>query len=752
MNQPQTPDTREALCRELARLLAQPDGLRVARYMQMAGLVEPRPRASERAGKRAEPSGEAKPISIWIPREVDGKTVFVRPDPGPFGDHYATRRVLDPQKPEGTRRICFFGESVAAGYLYAPHLTPAMVLQDQLASLGGNPAFEVLDLARTNETMDGVLQTAEASLQLQPDAWVFFMGNNWDLLENPGLSPWLPSVKRRQRYARALREEGWFGPMEMAAWQLFEKAGKLLAEIERLASAASVQVILVIPEVNLADWENRQPIGWLSKGSTARWRRLYEEARDLLAGSQWRKALETARQMMRLDEGAHPTTHRMMALAWLGLGKKKEGREACRAEVDASHYATMGFLGSPRACSMVQALQRRGARFHGFGLVDLPEIFAEAHDFQLPGRELFLDYCHLTPRGMKLAMAEVAGELFHRFCKQGHIQLGENFQARLPEPAVSAEADAAAKLGAAIHSAHRHLPVTEKSELIEYWCREALRASPKIADAMAAVLEARCAASPVPLTNAWQRNHRATCRLLLQHGWHWDFLDADLLCALFKVLEEANGHGKLENMLIARRAVGSEAIELLPFYLWEPLERLYPEVMATTDLNGRAYHRSLWPETAFALIHDRSDRGQAINEPNGARPSSGERAGGPMGPGHQREDDGGQAIDLELVCRLPQDVAFVASHLTLAVNGARLGEVALSSRWTKFRVLIEKKLLKRGINRLTLGWPSLAEEEGANWERAVRRLEQGMEADLFPVFGEIYRLTARKVKGPSPPG
>ena len=103
----------------------------------------------------------ARPISIWEPKTEGGETVWVRPEPGPFGDHYATRRELRPKRAELPLRVAFFGESVAAGYLYAPHLTPAGVLEAQLRAAGGGANFEVIDLARTNETLAGLLATVK---------------------------------------------------------------------------------------------------------------------------------------------------------------------------------------------------------------------------------------------------------------------------------------------------------------------------------------------------------------------------------------------------------------------------------------------------------------------------------------------------------------------------------------------------------------------------------------------------------------
>ena len=59
-------------------------------------------------------------------------------------------------------------------------------------------------------------------------------------------------------------------------------------------------------------------------------------------------------------------------------------------------------------------------------------------------------------------------------------------------------------------------------------------------------------------------------------------------------------------MLVARRGIRAAGTDLLapPYYLWEPLERFYPEVMSFDDLSRRATLRSPWPETSFCLICD----------------------------------------------------------------------------------------------------------------------------------------------------
>ena len=90
------------------------------------------------------------------------------------------------------------------------------------------------------------------------------------------------------------------------------------------------------------------------------------------------------------------------------------------------------------------------------------------------------------------------------------------------------------------------------------------------------------------LTAAQQRNLASPYRLLLQHGWRWDHLDADLIEAIRAVLER-RGHPageRIDNLLLEHLAIREEGTELLDaIYLWEPLERLIPEVMEFEDLS-----------------------------------------------------------------------------------------------------------------------------------------------------------------------
>jgi hypothetical protein len=691
----------------LADLLATPEGLRTARLLQAAGLLG----APARSGPSSLPR-PPEPISIWEPRDLDGETVWIRPDPRPLGDHFAATKILRRKRAELPLRVGFFGESVAAGYLYAPHVTPARVLESDLQAIGGAANFEVVDLARTNETLPSLAETVRTSLQIQPDVLVLFIGNNWNLLETPEISPYAPSVIARQRYGKALREEGTVGPIRQAEERLRAVAEAALGAIAEIAGLIHVPVVVVLPEVNLADWETRQPPVWLKEDGTARWHALYSDAVERLERQDFPTALAVARALQELDGGACSATWRLLARAEIGLGDFEAARRSCRAEIDAAPYATLATLSAPQVTTLARDLLREAARQHGFLTVDLQEIFA-THIFTkpagsgLPDRRLFLDYCHLTLEGIQVAMAAVAAEVLNL---SGMIEETQNWNVllpHLPAPSISPEAEATARFGAAIHTAHRLLATSAKRPLLEHWCEAALDASPGIETAMLDLVAARCAPCPAVLTAAQQRNLASPYRLTLQHGWRWDHLDADLILAIRAVLERRGRPVTeiLDRLLLEHLAVRPEGTELLdPIYLWEPLERFFPEVMDLEDLPRRATLRSPWPETAFCLICDAT-----------------------------------RDLEIEITLRVP----FGNGPVRIAVNGAEVATIGGGGSWTRTTVRIDLRFLRRGLNQLILRWPMPAIRGEVALAEVMDRLEIGVAADLHPVFGEVFSMMAR---------
>lgn len=527
--------------------------------------------------------------------------------------------------PQGERcRVAFFGESAAAGYLYAPEWTPAKALAEYL---GGG----VVDLSRTNETLAGFLRQLVAA----PPAEIFvvFIGNNWELLETPEISPYAPSTEARMRFAGLLRGDSWNGAARHAAQTLAVKVRRTLDALARFATRYGSQVVLVIPEVN-EEWAVLQP--------------------DVL------------RPLARQLPGP--------------------------VEPDEESYHKMALLGSPRLTVAGRRLLNEAAKRHEWRSVDLREVFVQ---HKLRDNEAFLDYCHLTSEGMRVAMKAVALAI------QGEAGIAN----LAPAPTL----EALAYLGAAVHTAHRHPPTEGKKELIVRRLQEAVAADPDVVDAFWDLVEARSTPLPAFLTAAQPRNLASPFRLGFQHGWRWDFVDADLVQAIGVVLAE-NGDPEAPAKIATRfarfLAVGETGRELAqaPF-LWDPLERFYPEAMAFADLDERATLRSPLPWIRFCLVV--------------AKPAE---------------------VLLKLTLRrpLPADDSVV-----LKINGESVAELPACPTWQREQVRLPAATVREGLNELEIRWPEIAGEalDGA-YATAVEDLALGRETEMHPVYGEVAAITA----------
>lgn len=658
----------------------------------------------------------------------------MRPPVGPLGDHYATTPELRPRRGPLPIRVCWFGESAAAGYLYAPHLTPARVLEAQLRELTGaaegEEAYEVVDLARTNETLTSLVATVEAALQLEPDLLVVYAGNNWRLLETPEVSPLVPSVRGRQEVASALgmaspAPAGPAGPAGLARKRLAAKATAALdrlAALADLAGGARVPLVLVLPEVNLADWESRQPPVWLPGDGTPRWYRHLAEALQALERRDWAGTERTAWAMNALDGSTCPTPFRLLARAWQGAERLADARDAALAEVDAVHYPLLAFLDAPRAGTDERTLLADAARRHGLPTVDLRQVLADAGGTPWVGRRFFLDYCHLTSEGMAALGAAVAEQVLRlRPLPDGRGPEPRPWHELLDDlsrPVVPPAAEATARLGAALHGAHRLLPLTSSGEILEHWCRSALDADPGVAGAMVDLAVARLTlldGVPAVLAEPTSRLQASPYRMTLQHGLRWGNLDGAVLRAIGAALERAGRPEarELEDVLrqVGERAgTGRRPLDLAQGerFLAAPLERSLSEVMDLPSLTGRATLRALWPVTGFEL----------------------------PGAGRGR-------LHLELVARLPAVPGTGTSRsgtAELAAGGRVLGRVTLGEGWSRTRLTVPEGVLRGDLDRIEIRWPGLPPVGTEALEGARRRLEMGAEADLHPVFGEVASL------------
>ncbi len=704
-------DPRRAACEDLARLLETADGLHEARLLQLLGTFVPP--ASALPAPAAEPEAvEARltpiPIGAWLPQEIDGQLMFVRPNPPALDDPWDPVKTLAPKASPLPVRVCLLGESTAAGWCYAPHLTPARVLEDQLRALKGPGSYEVLNLTRADLGARELAELALAALQLKPDLLVVFAGNNWPVRYKPARSI---NPELSQKAALTYRENGVRGLARSARQATLQTAEAIVARLARLAQSAGIPVVLIVPAVGLTNWDRARPVTWLPGAASARWHAVRQQALRWLSTGAYQEAATAAREMIELDAGTCATSHRILANALLALGRADEALAACGDEVDARSWDNLPSV--PGATSAVREVLRRAASEHGLRCVDLSAVFREhgglAGQAQSE-RRLLLDYCHLTPQGMKLAMAAVAVELLALFAgpaapaADGETTL-ESLLTRLPDPDVPADVDAHAKFMTGLYHAHWN---TREGEA-EYWFNQSLKAWSGIRDTMLAYVATRAAPADTLLLSAEQQSISRNSRPMAHRVWNVPHLDGEVIELIGGVLAGSGrpAPAELGARQLAHHGVGERGVNLLdPFFRWS-LQDLYA-TGGGFEHDRFLYYRAQWPASHFCFVAD------------GAAP-----------------------VVLELTGRLQFAAKPRRGEVAVLVNGERRGIAKLGPRWSRHRITVGRRSLRTGVNRVTLEWPPLASEGDEATREIGRRLDQGLPTQLHPVFGELSELVVR---------
>src|SRR5947209_7775897 len=290
----------KAVANRLADLLESEEGARLLELITQ--LAEPEPNASDappwRAGTRAATGGESPPtrVGVWEATTDNGERVFVRQQTNEPLHLWANVQRIPPKR--NKRRVVLVGESVARGYLYDPHYNPATALQEILCAASGSPCVEAIDLARTDLSLEELEKLVQESLALEPDVLVVFAGNNWHPLA-------APTAEELADLGAALREGGsWRAVRDYLEARLTAKIETLFRSLGGIVKDIGVPVVFVLPEFNLPDWrsECEGPL-MLDADATALWLKTLAEAKELLAGDEWRRAEASGWRLMELDGG-----------------------------------------------------------------------------------------------------------------------------------------------------------------------------------------------------------------------------------------------------------------------------------------------------------------------------------------------------------------------------------------------------------------------------------------------------------------
>jgi hypothetical protein len=686
------PETLKTFANRIAQAAVPANAVQMVRLLRVSGFFGG---PTIEAGDSASGVTVGDNVGIWAPKVVNGKVSFVRRmEAMAEWTYWADVGRIEPKGEK--LRVLLIGESVARGYLYDPVFNPAMALQVILEAQFGEGRVEVIDLARTNLGFQ-ILDVARNALQMEPDIAVVFAGNNWNISE--------PSPAEFAEFDEAIAKHGIAGAKEVIDNQLARTAKRIVNDICTAYESKGVPLVWMIPEFNLRDWHDPLTSApYLPGDLNKQWFALLDEAESALRDRDFARAASLAHQMIEIDRGLCVGGYYILAeCARRADDVESERRYLTRARDAASWDLSKQIV--PRPYSSMQDAVREEAGKHNVQVIDLPALFKDYLKGGIPDRRLFLDYCHITTEGIQVAMGAAASCVLRALKgieQPWYALVGEHV-------APSPETEAEASFLAAIVNAHCAQP----EELVHYFCKRALKCSPKVSQWMLNYIELQTQSSvPMRMSETedkmWREGSPLMRNLLRLNRKRLDQL---LLRVIVSALEdtgiEAREH--VERICLEEHSVTRESIDLLDFYYCCAANQVQETVwLNTSDTRYRPdaeYYRAYWPESRFVFV------GEA-----------------------------GCAVHLCLTCRLPRPTREAA--ISVSLNGRPQLKATVDSDWSTWDIYLPGDAVRNGLNEIAIGWPMPQFDAEEALENARLKLIEQKFPDFFPVFGEIHSFTA----------
>lgn len=689
------PESLKTFADRIARVAASDDATQLIRLLRLSGLMGSQQIAAPDTIDTT--PAEHEHVGIWERKTENGRTSFVR-RLETMNEWHFWANLGSIEAKGAKRRVLLIGESVARGYFYDPDFSPALALQMILDAQFGENEIEVIDLARTNLGYE-VRDLAISALQLEPDIAIIFAGNNW------GVS--VPKFAEIAESDRALMSEGMPGLKRSCDEYVARTSRRVANEIATAYKNSGVPLVWIIPEFNLGDW--RDPITnapYLPGDLNREWLNLLDEAQTALKDGNGERAEQLAGRMHEIDQGVVAAAYYILADC-RQLANDTEGqRKYLELARDAANWdSSMTYV--PKTFSMTQEILRAEMAQHGFQTVDLPALFKQYLNGQLPDRRLFLDYCHLTTEGIQIAMGAAASCVL-RSLKGVEVPW---FALVDEKVAASPSTEAEASMLAAIHDAHRW----QSFDFVRHYCRRAVKYSPHAAELMLNYLELQTRNSaPVQMSEADGEIFRIGSPVIHRYLFRNNDkrIDRMLLQAMIDALEEAGiaASARLEELRREEHSVRSNDVDLLDYYYYSSADR--PQELEALMWSGYRltydvrYFRAFWPESKFIFI------GEA-----------------------------GHPVSLRLTCRLPKP-APREGQISIEFNDKPQGEIVSNTDWTTWEINLTGESVRDGFNEVVLHWPMPVFETDAALGRVTMQLCQQKFPDFYPVFGEIHTFSA----------
>jgi hypothetical protein len=675
------------LAGRLAQLFESNDGERIFRLVT---------HLSDGAAPLTEEPSDTAPgklrVGTWeATDDLDGRS-FVRVNAGDSWHLWANVQKIPPKG--ARRRIVLLGESVARGHLFDPHFTIALALQQMMDAVCGPDDVEVVDLARTDLLHEQLHELTTQALHLEPDALVIFSGNNWYPL-------FRPSDAHLLDMAYAFRETGsWRGVKDTCESFLIANTKRTLRVLEKIVRERDIPIVFVLPEFNLADWITEcdcPPL--LTSEQTEAWLRARCEAEQLLKSNDWEKAEYFGERLMELDRGTTPVGPNILA----EVSRKRGDHEAARTFLEMARDTAVCWpiRQTPRCYSVIQQTLREGAAAHGIHLVDLPREFTKYLEGEAADRRLFLDYCHLSLEGIRVAMALTAETLLPLL---NYPAKSSKALARI-DMNVGAHVNAGAHFLAAVYNANWG----QKDDVVRHHIRTALEFDPDIANMMQIFLDLHIRRVPSSLCRSFEQlcelPNMAAIVVFYDDSIKEKFLNVKLVTALGDVLEEVGvpARSRIERLIVKEHGVNNRIINLAStFYSATSYCRFLVDMRPE-------YYRATARNSAFTLVCDQPE-----------------------------------PLKFAITVKVPNLAG--DKTISLRLNGNPIAEIAVTDRWTTATCSAPAGLVRPGVNQVEVGWPMPEWSDEQQKEHVADCLEAGERVEITPMFGLIhsFRVTTER--------
>jgi hypothetical protein len=633
-------------------------------------------------------SGTTGHIGIYKPEEVDGEIVYNRDIARKGRWTYFADIPTIPAK-GGRKRIVLLGESVARGFLLDPGFTPAQVLGALLNGNADKDEFEIVDLAETNLGMAGLKERYREALALKPDMVLLLAGNNWrEDLVNMILTD--KAYLSRVREALVVNQD--IASARTVLEELFATLVGSFLEYVRTLGGPELPVVFAIPEFNLLDCRSTPGERFISRlpdNGIAGWIAARDQAELALKEQDAQRCITAATSMIALDP-SHPYGYELLADVHLLLQEYDKARVYLETARDTALFCRTN--SKPRMFNVTRQTILREAAGYQIEVVDIPEVFNQHLNGRIPGRDLFLDYCHFTAEGIQIAMQSVADKIL--------ALSGNKTSGKVPAASIRPEQEvhAMAHLFAAIHNAHWG----QQYEILYHHCVKALQYSKEIAKTMIYYCDMMNRSASNNLCKTLEILVTGNTRLdryvhALLHPRAGKTMEIDLVNAIVAALQTAgvNLNKYVDDLRNKEHGVTAQAVNLLETFYHATS---YDEYQGTKA----AFYQARDAQSVFFLV-------AAKDEP----------------------------VFFDISLRVPQ--LQEEGKITLLLNGVQVSEVTVSGKWTRHSLTVPADICTNGINTVTICWPVPALLVAG--ERQAAADDTILDA-AFYVFGEIVTFTA----------